>query len=402
VAIGEDIFGNTYTTDTRNFYTIINGEAKTKRSVSTTNSSNIDGSISVTEGEVIYEYDQKSGLLSRASGNKITEGSDLFGNRYLTTTDDTYTVIKGEAKLVYSESETENWNFDDSHSKMTNWMRYEYTTGDEQPSQLPSNYSQEDKVIEGLCKGASSESHTQGEDIFGNSFTQDVVTSYERLINGQPKATNLFTRTTNIGIDGSTSQTVSSLNYIYDENTGNLRGVEIDGGEVEASITLVNRSGWSHKARGKAVTVGADIFGNRYYTETVNKYSQEMIKLTGQPKVEESISLNVTMNIDGSTSTTDSRVFYEYTGGQEKEEELPDKIVNKESYINPVTGLAYVGLLKGVTDGSVIAKFDINGNDLGVADFSLRHNPSGAFTLARDIFGAWQRQSPMAGMWMVH
>jgi hypothetical protein len=385
VAIGEDIFGNTYTTDTRNFYTIINGEAKIEKSVSKTNSSNIDGSTSITEGEVIYEYDPKKGLLSQAGGNKITEGSDLFGNRYLTITDDTYTVINGEAKLVYSESDTESWNIDGSYSKATNWMRYEYTTGDEQPSQLPSNYSPEGKVIEGLCKGASSESHTEGEDIFGNSFTQDVITSYKSLINGQPKATNLFTRTTNIGIDGSTSQTVSSLNYIYDENTGNLRGVEIDGREVEASITLADRSEWSHKVRGKVVTVGADIFGNKYYTETINKYSREMIKLTGQPKVEESISINVTMNIDGSTSTTNSRVVYEYTGGEEKEEELPDNIVNKESYINPVTGLAYIGLLKGVAEGSVIAKFDINGN--GDRDDSGEKNPTGAYTLAKDIFG---------------
>ncbi len=384
VTIGEDIFGNTYTTDTRNFYTIINGEAKVNRSVSTTNSSNIDGSTSVTEGEVLYEYDPTSGLLSQASGKKETEGNDIFGNRYLTATDDTYTVIKGEAKLVYSESETETWNFDDSYSKTTNWMRYEYTTGDEQPSQLPSNYSQEGKVIEGLCKGASSESHTEGEDIFGNTFSEDVITSYKSLINGQPKATNLFTRTTNIGIDGSTSQTVSSLNYIYDENTGNLRGVEIDGGEVEASITLADRSQWSHRARGRVVTVGADIFGNRYYTETINKYSQETIKLTGQPKGEETISINVTMNIDGSTSTTDSRVFYEYTNGQEREEALPDKIVNKESYINPDTGLAYVGLLKGVADGSVLDKFDIDGD--GDTDDSGEKNPTGAYTLARDIF----------------
>ncbi|MDH5173792.1 MAG: cysteine peptidase family C39 domain-containing protein, partial [Elusimicrobiota bacterium] len=385
VAIGEDIFGNTYTSNTRNFYTIINGEAKVDRSVSTTKSSNVDGSTSVTEGEVIYEYDPTSGLLSQASGNKITEGNDIFGNRYSTTTDDTYAVIKGEAKLVYNESDTESWNIDGSYSKTTNWMRYEYTTGDEQPSQLPANYTREGKVIEGLCKGASSESHTEGEDIFGNSFTEDVVTGYESLINGQPKATTQVSKTTSKGIDGSTSQTISSLNYIYNKNTGNLKEVEIDGGEVEASIILADGSEWSHRVRGKVVTVGADIFGNRYYTETVNKYSQEMIRLTGQPKVEESISLNVTMNIDGSTSTTNSRVFYEYTSGKEKEEGLPDKIVNKENYINPVTSLAYVGLLKGVMDGSVKAKFDINGN--GDIDDSGEKNPLGAYTLASDIFG---------------
>ncbi len=131
--------------------------------------------------------------------------------------------------------------------------------------------------------------------------------------------------------------------------------------------------------------MGADIFGNRYYTETINRYSREMIRSTGQPKVEESIFLNVMMNIDGSISTTNSRIFYEYTKGDEKEEELPGNIVNKENYIDPVTGLAYIGLLKEVVDGSVIDKFDINGdgdrNDPGEKD------PSGTFILGRDIFG---------------
>ncbi|MCJ7646453.1 cysteine peptidase family C39 domain-containing protein, partial [bacterium] len=139
VTIGQDIFGNTYTTSTRNLYIIINGEAKVDRSISRTTSSNIDGSTSVTEGEVIYEYDPTTGLLSKARGNKVTEGNDIFGNKYLTNTDDTYAVIKGEAKLVYSQSETATLNIDGSHSKTTNWIRYEYTTGDENPSQLPSN-----------------------------------------------------------------------------------------------------------------------------------------------------------------------------------------------------------------------------------------------------------------------
>ncbi|MFH1478550.1 MAG: cysteine peptidase family C39 domain-containing protein, partial [Candidatus Omnitrophota bacterium] len=102
IVTGEDIFNNSYTTESTDYYEEIAGQAKRIKSIALTNSTDLSGSENNSESYTYYEYDDTTGELISAEGYTYQDSEDVFGNRSITRTDNYYQIINGQAKLVGS------------------------------------------------------------------------------------------------------------------------------------------------------------------------------------------------------------------------------------------------------------------------------------------------------------
>ncbi|MBI4395829.1 MAG: hypothetical protein HY548_01955, partial [Elusimicrobia bacterium] len=111
-----DEFGNKTTSQIEQKFIIINGQAKLKESITASQSENIDGTKSWSDGthgsqatRITYFYDTKTGLLldgrekaAKSAGLSVTE--DAFKTISQTQNDQYFTAIKGQAKMTRSVS----------------------------------------------------------------------------------------------------------------------------------------------------------------------------------------------------------------------------------------------------------------------------------------------------------
>lgn len=98
---GEDIFGSRFNSHTTDNYIIIGGQAKRKTSLTDTETVNFDSSQTSTQTTVEYEYDAAGYLIDCRSFSQ-TVGTDVFGNRYESHSQNIYGIINGEARVINS------------------------------------------------------------------------------------------------------------------------------------------------------------------------------------------------------------------------------------------------------------------------------------------------------------
>ncbi|MBI3012278.1 MAG: hypothetical protein HYY63_01495 [Elusimicrobia bacterium] len=143
----DDGFGNRTVSTTNQTYMILNGQAKVKTVTSGTKIENIDGSFSertadTRDSVVTYTYwgekdqegfeieidgnrsnttDRRVGMLARAENTQsgVTVMNDGYGSKTTSTTNQTYILLNGAAKVKTVSSGTKIDNIDGSHSELT-------------------------------------------------------------------------------------------------------------------------------------------------------------------------------------------------------------------------------------------------------------------------------------------
>ncbi|NQT75977.1 MAG: hypothetical protein HQ566_05590, partial [Candidatus Omnitrophica bacterium] len=237
------------TTDAYGNVTISNWSAEFEgermlSSHSVDNQINRDGTSSVNDNTLTYEYGEDNKIIRAYGISNVTgETKDVNGYTVYThtgTNEQFYELVNGQLKIVYTLSDTEQVNADSSTS--STHTRFDYV------------YDPETN----LMIDAAETSTTEGEDIFGSSYMSKTVSEYDTIA-GQPRRVSSDTETVSDTIFGGALITNSHVEYMYDE-LGNFRG---DG------------------AKGYTNTTGINIFGENSSTHTVNEY--EIIN--GQPKL---------------------------------------------------------------------------------------------------------------------
>ncbi|MDO8603675.1 MAG: cysteine peptidase family C39 domain-containing protein, partial [Candidatus Omnitrophota bacterium] len=329
---GEDVFGNSYFTTNTDTYKIIGGQAKRTQVYSVTDSTNLDGSSAHTEGNVYYYYTDGTedpstldpsyldkdgkvlvGLLKAAEGSNISTGKDIYGGDYTTNTVDSYEIMGGEAKVVYSESTTESRDIFDAEVTSTSFMKYFYTDGTESAEDLPASYfikdgngnivinpdylNAEGNIRKGLLERAEGGSTSTGKDIFGTKI--DTITTNTYIIfNGKANVLNAHTVTATESLDGGFSRTDSYIDYTYStfDNPYHDPLTGRDGIGV-----LIN-------AKGHSEGEGEDIFGNKYVTTSIEEYEI----LGGHPKVVKADTVSTSTDFLGNVTVTTNNVENNY------------------------------------------------------------------------------------------
>ncbi|MDP2921394.1 MAG: cysteine peptidase family C39 domain-containing protein, partial [Candidatus Omnitrophota bacterium] len=300
----------------------------------------IDGSITYTKSWVKYEYDADGRLIS-ASGEDYVWGEDIFGNSYRTTSTSTYLIIGGQAKKVRSESITESETLDGSNSATTGTVNYEYTDGTEDPSTLPSAYTDEDgNVLKGLLKHADGSSVTTGSDVFGNGYTTRSTDTYA-IINGEARVQKSVSNTESQTISGALNKTTSTIEYLYADGTEDPDSLPAECINEDGKIIVGSLKG----ANGLVQSSSEDVFGNAYTTTTIDTYGI----LAGRAKVLQSNSITKSVSLDGLINTNTGRIEYEYS-------------VTEDPYVNPETGRSGIGVLVGAKGGNIVEGEDVFGN----------------------------------------
>ncbi|MFC1623722.1 cysteine peptidase family C39 domain-containing protein, partial [Candidatus Omnitrophota bacterium] len=230
----------------------------------------------------------------KLSATSISLGEDIFGNPFESVTLNTYRIVGGEAKIKTAVTTTDALTFEGNIVHTTNTVDYEYTDGTEFKEELPYVYLNEDGSIKeayldpdtglirlGLIKNVDGSSISEGQDIFGNTFTFTTINSYSYdILEGQPKID--FADTTRIDETflGVNTTTTSRMEYEYGAHSDPDTGREGKG-------VLIGVSGY-------ADTEGRDIFGSVISTHTDSAYTVEK----GQVHIASSVTTSKDGNVD--------------------------------------------------------------------------------------------------------
>ncbi|MBI3012279.1 MAG: hypothetical protein HYY63_01500, partial [Elusimicrobia bacterium] len=351
-----DFFGNMTVSRSDQTYDIINGQAKVKTARSGSDTINVDGSRSVNtytepngtvrrseDGVVTYTYGEKDskgadgkvkklkGVLVSASATAgVSIMDDGFGNVNINTSNQTYAIINGQAKVKTVSSGSEVFNLDGSHS-VASFTDAGGTVKNAQDSVITYNYWGE-KDADGKEIGMDSDGdgklefsdtnqrrsgrlgsaiNTQaGVTILNDGFDNlSVSTSRQtfEIVNGQAKVSTVSSGNEVVNLDGSHS-------------VGSYTGA--DGKVVQSQDSVVKytygkkfgKKGMLIKAENtqQGVTIVDDGFGN----VSISKAKQEYKIIYGQAKVEKAITESEVQSMDGSHSIKEgsqaSIVTYEY------------------------------------------------------------------------------------------
>ncbi|MBI4217505.1 MAG: hypothetical protein HY610_00145, partial [Elusimicrobia bacterium] len=293
VTVMKDFFENVTISTSKQNYDIINGQAKVKTASSGTKIVNVDGSKSVDsesqDSVITYTYGKRTeirdgkkvrlnGVLTGAvqSQEGITVVKDAFGNKTISKTSQTYTIVLGQAKVETVSSRTDVENVDGSYSVKEDgvYSVVKYTYGVDADGRVGVLIGAEN-IVAGV---------SVMDDGFGNRTTSTTEQTY-KIVNGQAKVKTVSTRTDIVNLDGSHSvaegSAASVLTYSYwGEKDENGREILIDGKMSNRDNRRVGLLGKALNTQ-SGVTVMDDGFGNRTTTKTTQEYD---IKL-GQAKV---------------------------------------------------------------------------------------------------------------------
>src|SRR5581483_6189110 len=106
-----DLYGNTSTFTVTQTYTCILGKALVSHSETITDTTNLDGGTSHTDGILDQVYDGVGKLVS-ATGSQSGHSTDLYGNTSTFTVTQTYVCILGKALVTHSDTTTDTSNLD--------------------------------------------------------------------------------------------------------------------------------------------------------------------------------------------------------------------------------------------------------------------------------------------------
>ncbi|MBI2119154.1 MAG: hypothetical protein HYT97_05960 [Elusimicrobia bacterium] len=344
ITVNDDGFGNYTVSRVNQIYTLINGQAKLKDTVTRSLTRNADGSWSVMgwkdldnksadrskgmhggeEMRVTYYYfgeDRSNskgnnyktqvdralkrylGTVAAAEGNGLSYSNDGFDNKTYAFITQSYEVFNGQAKMIRNETRTRTENIDGSRSwqgwKETAESNAVYNGIQTQASVIHYLYNKNGVLIN---EGARADkSVMMSDDGFGNWTKSEVDQTYV-LINGQAKLKRSISNTDSFtsydskkekgwNADGSSSHQVMTVSYTY-------KGEGITDQVALKALADQKVLGQLASADGKGTTLSEDGFGN--WTAGIIEQTYEIIK--GQAKIMSSNSKSWSSNSSGAGS----------------------------------------------------------------------------------------------------
>ncbi|MFA5389318.1 MAG: cysteine peptidase family C39 domain-containing protein, partial [Candidatus Omnitrophota bacterium] len=309
-----------------------------------------DGTYSRTDSWMEYEYNSVGQLIG-AKGGATTWAEDIFGNIYITKRTDIYTIIAGEAKLLYTISLSNSKNIDGSITTSIGTTHYIYDeTGvlidADSESVIPfSKFSLEegqldeddlDYIKTWVTDGdfsqylsladtdndgtydalnISATSLSIGEDLFGNPNRTYTINTYD-VVAGEAMVMKLEVVSDSLAMDGVAAHSVNTVNYKYTDGTETA--ADLPEGYLNADGTIKSEfldpvtgnvlKGLVKYIDGQVVTDGIDIFGNIYASTAVNTYTF----IGGQPKISAVDTVRTDTTFLGLTSTNTAHLEYQY------------------------------------------------------------------------------------------
>ncbi|MBU1853416.1 MAG: hypothetical protein KJ957_05180, partial [Candidatus Omnitrophica bacterium] len=422
---GQDIFGNFYTSDTSDTYTIIAGQAFLTKRESLTSGANLFGSEYETARWMEYKYgkyiDPDTGrssiyTLIEVTGGEDSTGKDIFGNSYTATSTDTYGVLKGQNFLKSRTSTTTG----------TDLFGNEYDTSSTVVNEY--DWVEVDGEKAWNIDSSTNTSTTTGTDLFGSFYTTDsvAVTEYGEVarIDGKLawnilKSTNTGTTVTTDLFGNESTTTFTTVteygeidridgklawNIIKSTNTGATIGEGLFvGGAYTTTFTTVTEYGEVARVDGKlawnilkstntGTTTSTDLFGNESITDftTTTTYGNVDPERTDNKlawNITGSINTSTTTAIDlfGNESTTTSTTITEYGEVDRIDNKIAWNILRSLS-----TGTTGTGELAGESAATVTTVTEYG--EVARVDGKIAWNITGSTnigtTTGTDLFGS--------------
>ncbi|MBI4217607.1 MAG: hypothetical protein HY610_00660, partial [Elusimicrobia bacterium] len=248
-------------------------ESKTHTDNARFEDSNMDGSSQIQDVTVTYTYDSR-GRLEKAAGGGTVTSDDGFGNLSSGNITQTYFILRGQAKLASSLTESDAVNLDGSisHQEMTLFYFYE---------------------ANGKLSAAKGIGTSQSNDGFENINNSNIIQEY-KILNGQAKLSKSVTSSVTLNSDGSKS-------WMGEEGKG--QAMEVSYRYYGEEGFAVDRSrkryqGAVAESLGRGASFSDDGFGNITYS----LITQGFMILNGQAKMVKSVTASKTENLDGSKS----------------------------------------------------------------------------------------------------
>jgi hypothetical protein len=320
---GQDIFGNTYTTEITNEYQIFYGEPMVATSTSIRESTDVFGNYSQTTTVTINTYGsislsaKKYFNLTSKTVESSSSGSDIFGNSWTTT----------------------------------------------QPEKIALNYGLTTEGVWGTKEVKVLKNQAiLGSDLFGGTYTTAITNEYQ-IFYGEPMVVKSNSLRAGTDIFGNSTQTTSVTENTYGEielnsqNYFNLKsktvttaseGKDIFGNQwkttqpekIAINYGLIPEGVWGAKeivvSTNQSIS-GSDIFGNPYTTTITNEYQV----LKGEPMVVRSNSTRTGTDVFGNvtqTMTVTINNYGEITLGDKKYFNLTSKVVETSSSGSDIFG----------------------------------------------------------------
>ncbi|MBI3012589.1 MAG: hypothetical protein HYY63_03080 [Elusimicrobia bacterium] len=312
-SLSDDGFGNLTNSNISQDFKILNGQAKISRSVTSSKTENLDGSLSWMgmegQGEAMvvdYEYYGESGntpnnaekkflgSVAKATGRGRSISDDGFGNVTTSNISQEFKVINGQAKMAKSVTASKTENLDGSK----NWMGMD---GKGQQMEVNYRYYGEEgfaadnsqKKFIGSVARAAGNGQSFSDDGFGNITNSSIAQDF-KVINGQAKLSRSVTASKTENVDG-------SISWMGVEGKGEAMSVEY-AYYGEPGLTPIPSEkkyiGSTARATGRGASISDDGYGNL----TTSNITQEFRVINGQAKLSKSITTSKTENLDGSKS----------------------------------------------------------------------------------------------------
>ncbi|HOW29004.1 MAG TPA: hypothetical protein PK876_10955, partial [Elusimicrobiota bacterium] len=219
--------------------------------------------------------------------------TDAFGNVTESWSNQTFSIVAGQAKMKTSTTESQSISIDGAISITDPYtVTYSYRGENMTPAEIKAAAQQERNI--GHLTGATSTSiHSTTTDAFGNVTTTTTQQFFKPILGQAKLVESKVTESTSMSIDGSVSTLDApySTFYGYNAQTGLLSAV---GGKLDTSGNVV------HGSPIQMVSSTLDAFGSRTITTT----TQVFTIIAGQAKIKTAETSSRLESIDGSITIT--------------------------------------------------------------------------------------------------
>ncbi|HOW29014.1 MAG TPA: hypothetical protein PK876_11005, partial [Elusimicrobiota bacterium] len=327
-----DAFGNVTNTTTVQEFANIAGQAKLTKAVTHSETQSIDGSDTVSDYTMTYEYvaDTAANRAARKVGQLVStlppvtvtsQTTDAFGNVTNTTTVQEFANIAGQAKLTKAVTHSETQSIDGSDTVSDYTMTYEYVA-DTAANRAARKVGQLVSTLPPVTVTS------QTTDAFGNITDTTTVQEFANIA-GQAKLIKAVTHSETASVDGSDTVSDYTMLYAYElDSPANRAARKV--GQLSSTLPPVT-----------VTSQTTDAFGN----VTVSTTEQEFINIAGQAKLNKTVTTSTTTSVDGSTTVTEpyttSYVYAEDTKANRKSRIVGHLLESAATPIHSVTTDAF-------------------------------------------------------------
>lgn len=310
--LSNDGFNNLTHSTVDQSYEIINGRSKVKQSVSNSHSENKDESSSRSAMTTSYSYDS-NGILKSVVGSGTTNSFDGYSYTTTSTTDQEYSIIKGQSKQSKTLSDSISINSNDKTNVILN-------------SELNYSYDVNGKII-----SADSVDLSHGQDAQANEFTSNSTKQYV-LQNGQIRQSYVLTEKSVEARDGQWTKDITDEWFSSDD--ASINGYNGNG-------KLVSYKQITHEV-GTGTLANLDLLMTTQWA--ADGFTENGGWLTGYNQVVATQANNSGYELVVTTDRTDIE-YYSEDGKKGKIKGYTDRIVSSDSpdkiITNVVTDLEY-------------------------------------------------------------